>query len=275
MSNALLAPPAVFQLAPPYDRFEVVPDVAALAPDELGDAAVLAVGLPPPHEPRAEVASLVHQLLARFPAAPVVLLAAQKEGDEAQARQGAEPDPDGEPQVRGVLFGDEPPAPRLRRLLTDPAALPEQIEAWLSIRVPGLPVAVTRLIRAIIEQSPRFSEVGPLLESMGHAERTTRTWFRHAGVPGPGKWLAAAHAVRTALRLQAEEGTPLLTVAVECGYSDHSSLSRQSLRLFGVRPGVIRRTLGWEWLLDRWLRRTGGQAVGRSDGRTVGSSGDS
>jgi AraC-like DNA-binding protein len=48
---------------------------------------------------------------------------------------------------------------------------------------------------------------------------------------------------------------PLLTVAVEGGYSDHSSLSRQSLRLFGVRPGAIRPTLGWEWLLDRWLRR--------------------
>ena len=53
----------------------------------------------------------------------------------------------------------------------------------------------------------------------------------------------------------AEEKSPLLTLAVECGYSDHSSLSRQSLRLFGARPGVIRRTLGWEWLMHRWLTR--------------------
>jgi len=262
MSHALLAPPAVFQLAPPYDHLEAVPDPAALAPAELGDAAVLAVGLPAPNEPWSEVATLVHQLRTRFPAAPLVLLA-------GQSHELTDPDPGAEPDVHGVLYADEPPAPRLRRLLTDATALPEQIEAWLSIRVPGLPAAVSRLIRAIIEQSPRFSEVGPLLDSMGHAERTTRTWFRRAGVPGPGKWLAAAHAIRTALRLQAEEGTPLLTLAVECGYSDHSSLSRQSLRLFGLRPGAIRRTLGWEWLLDRWLRRSDGRTVGRSDGRTV------
>jgi len=112
-----------------------------------------------------------------------------------------------------------------------------------------------QLIGVIVRLSPRFTEVGALLGDMGHAERTVRTWFRRAGVPGPGKWLAVAHAVRAALRLQAEDGAPLLTLAVECGYSDHSSLSRQSLRLFGVRPGAIRRTLGWEWLLDRWLRR--------------------
>ena len=248
-SQALLAPPAVFQLAPPYDRFEVVPDLAACQPDALPDGVVLAVGLGPQHESWNDVVAVVPELRARFPAAPVVLRAGQP-GDEGDWLARA-----GELRVRGVLFDVEPPAPRLRSILTDASALPEQIQEWLSLRVPGLPPAVTRLIREILDRSPRFGEVGPLLGSIGHAERTTRTWFRHAGVPGPGKWLAAAHAVRAALRLQAEETSPLLTLAVECGYSDHSSLSRQSLRLFGVRPGVIRRMLGWEWLLDRWLRR--------------------
>ena len=65
-----------------------------------------------------------------------------------------------------------------------------------------------------------------------------------------------AHATRAALRMQAEPAAPLLALAVECGYSDHSSLSRQCLRLFGVRPGRIRGMLGWEWLMDRWLKRT-------------------
>jgi AraC-like DNA-binding protein len=68
--------------------------------------------------------------------------------------------------------------------------------------------------------------------------------------------------VYAALRLQAARREPLLTVAVECGYSDHSSLSRQSLRLFGVRPGAIRDTLGWEWLMDRWMRRSKSMVVG-------------
>jgi AraC-like DNA-binding protein len=253
-SQALLAPPAVFQLAPPYDRFEVVPDAAAFTPADLRDAALLAVGAGPPQDGWGDLAALVAELRARFPAAPVVL------------RLGQQPAGDGEVDwdrraselgVRAVVFDGESPRPRLLRTLTDASALSEQIGQWLRLRLPGLAPGVRELIDEIVRLSPRFGEVGPLLGSIGHAERTARTWFRRAGTPGPGKWLATAHAVRAALRMQAESASPLLTLAVECGYSDHSSLSRQSLRLFGVRPGAIRRTLGWEWLLDRWLRRAG------------------
>lgn len=252
-SQALLAPPVVFQLAPPYDRFEVVPDPAAFTPDDLRDAAILAVGAGAPHDGLGEAAGIVRELLARFPAAPVVLRLGQAadEGDVDWERRA------GELGIRAVVFDDEPLLPQLRRTLTDPTVLPEQIGQWLRLRLPGLPPAVRGLIDEIVRLSPRFGEVGPLLGSIGHAERTARTWFRRAGAPGPGKWLAAAHAVRAALRMQADHAAPLLTLAVECGYSDHSSLSRQSLRLFGARPGAIRRTLGWEWLLDRWLRRAG------------------
>jgi AraC-like DNA-binding protein len=160
-------------------------------------------------------------------------------------------------RIRGVLFEGEPPRQTLRRMLTDTTMLAEDVEQWVMMREPGLPVTVVQLIGEIVRLAPRFSDVGTLLESLGLAERTVRTWFRRAGVPGPGKWLAAAHAIRAALRMQAEDAAPLLALAVECGYSDHSSLSRQCLRLFGVRPGAIRRTLGWEWLLDRWMRRAG------------------
>jgi AraC-like DNA-binding protein len=251
LSSSLLAPPAVFKLTPPYERFEAVPDLAALAPDDLRDATLLAIGVTSPQESWAEVARLVPELRARFPAAPVVL----RVGREAEAGDLEWVRRAGGLRVRAVLVEGEPPRPRLRRILTDGTDLPEEVEQWLPVRLPGLSPAVARLIGVIVRLSPRFTEVGALLGDMGHAERTVRTWFRRAGVPGPGKWLAVAHAVRAALRLQAEDGAPLLTLAVECGYSDHSSLSRQSLRLFGVRPGAIRRTLGWEWLLDRWLRR--------------------
>ncbi len=248
--TTLLAPPALFQLAPPYDQFEAVPEFAGHALPALPDAAVLAVAVSSPPVPWEDLAGRVARLRTNCPAAPVVLRVGERvdgrEDDWARhaALVGA----------RGVLFEGEPTRPRLRRVLTDATALPAQVEGWLALRVPGLPAAVQHLIHAIVEGAPCFGEVAALLASIGHAERTARTWFHAAGVPGPGKWLAAAHAVRAALRLQAEPA-PLLALAVECGYSDHSSLSRQSLRLFGVRPGAIRRTLGWEWLLDRWLRR--------------------
>jgi AraC-like DNA-binding protein len=250
-SQALLAPPALFQLSPPYDHYEAVPDLAALAPQDLPDAAVLVVGLDPPRHAWEDAAALVPQLRARFPAAPVaVLVAAGADPADLEWARRA-----GGPHVRAVLIEGESPRPRLRHALTDATDLPEQIEQWLPLRLPGRPADVRQMIGTIVRLSSRFAEVSALLGTLGQAERTVRTWFRRAEVPGPGKWLAAAHAVRAALRLQGEASSPLLTVAVECGYSDHSSLSRQSLRLFGVRPGAIRRTLGWEWLLDRWLRR--------------------
>jgi AraC-like DNA-binding protein len=247
----LLAPSAVFQIPPPYERYEVVPDLAALTPQDLPDAALLAIDFDPPRHALNEAMGLVPQLRTRFPAAPVVL----RVGPGADAADLELARRAGDLQVRAVLVEGEPLRAQLRRSLTSATSVPDEIERWLPIRLPGLPPAVGQMIGLIVRLAPGFAEVSALLGTLGHAERTVRTWFRRAGVPGPGKWLAAAHAVHASLRLQAEDSTPLLTIAVECGYSDHSSLSRQSLRLFGVRPGIIRRTLGWEWLLDRWLRR--------------------
>ena len=48
---ALLAPPAVSLIVPPYDQVEAVPDLAALVPDALPPGAVLAVAGPHPAEP--------------------------------------------------------------------------------------------------------------------------------------------------------------------------------------------------------------------------------
>jgi hypothetical protein len=246
---ALLAPPTVLQIVPPYDQVEAVPDLAALTPEALPRGAVLVVSGPHPSEPWTEAATLVTQLRSRFPAAPVVIRLERPWDQDPAARQCAL-----DTGARGVVNDGGSPRAALRTMLTDRSRLTEQMLEWVALRSPGLPSAVVAVIREIIARSTEFSEVGPLLETMGHAERTARTWFLRAGVPGPGKWLAVSHAIRAALRLQGEEGASLLSLAVECGYSDHSSLSRQSLRLFGVRPGAIRRTLGWEWLMDRWFR---------------------
>lgn len=249
--QVLATPPSVFRLAPPYVRVEAVPDVGVLAPDELPDASVLGVHLPSPADVWGEAALLVARLRVRFPAAAVVLrLGAGPNAQDLDWAWRA-----GGMGVRAVLLEEEAPLPRLRQALTDSTNLAEEVERWLPVRLPGLPAAVGNLAAVIVREAPRGWDVGKLLAERGLAERTVRTWFQRAGVPGPGKWLAAAHAVRAALRLQAHAGASLLALAVECGYSDHSSLSRQCLRLFGVRPGAIRGTLGWEWLLDRWLRR--------------------
>lgn len=243
MQSAVLSPPVLSQLPPPYERFEALGDVPA-------EAALVAIAIAEPREEWPAVTRLVPALRARFPAAPVALRMrrpAAPEDLEWARRAGAL-------RVRAMLFEGEPPRLRLERALTEPRDFPEELEQWLTIRLPALGPDVIHLVREIVRLAPEHAEVSSLLGRMGRAERTVRTWFHAAGIPGPGKWLAVAHAICAALRLQRDRSAPLLTVAVESGYSDHSSLSRQSLRLFGVRPGRIRETLGWEWLLDRWLR---------------------
>jgi AraC-like DNA-binding protein len=265
MLQAVLAPPAVFQLSPPYEQFDVVPDLSALDSQPLEDAALLAVGVGSPDDSWAEVAGLVPRLRSHHPAAPVVLRVGRpsEPGDSEWERRAAEL------RVRAVVFEGERVANRLRAQLTQPIDFAAELTEWLPLRLPGVAPAIVDLIGDIALRASQFAEVSALLASVGRAERTIRTWFRRAGLPGPGKWLAVAHALRAARRLQSEDHPPLLALAVECGYSDHSSLSRQSLRLFGVRPGAIRRTLGWEWLVDRWLARAmaGGQASRRAGER--------
>jgi AraC-like DNA-binding protein len=246
----------LFQLPPPYDRFQAVRDPLALRPYDLPDASLLVLGVGVPREEWPLVTHMVPWLRARCPAAPVVLRVRRRPGpDDLDWVRRA-----GALHVRAVLFEGDPPRARLQRALTEPFGFPQELEEWLCLRQPALAPGIVRLVRDIVGLAPAFAEVGALLARMRRAERTVRTWFHAAGLPGPGKWLTAAHAMYAALRLQRDGHASLLTIAVESGYSDHSSLSRQSLRLFGVRPGRIRETLGWEWLMDRWLRRVSAEA---------------
>jgi AraC-like DNA-binding protein len=249
--------PTVFRLTPPYTRFEEVANLDALYAPDLPLGSVLAIELPA-HDGWADVAALAPRLRVRFPAAPLVLRvrgAAGLDRSSEVARLAAPL------HIRAVLGEDAPPRETLQAVLTDPASLTHELDDWLTVRGVAPPPMLRSLIVDIFRQAPSHPRLHGLLQALGRPERTVRNWFQRAELPGPGAWLAAAHAVYAALRLQRERQTSLLTIAVECGYSDHSSLSRQAVRLFGARPGEIRQTLGWEGLLDRWLGRAGVRAA--------------
>ncbi|HEX5387381.1 MAG TPA: helix-turn-helix domain-containing protein [Gemmatimonadales bacterium] len=244
-----VSPLAVHFLRPPYLAFEPVESPATLDGNALPLGAVLAVDVPDEWAWSA-ASEWVPRLRRQCPAAPVIVrLRRVPAADASCLRRSAELG------VRAVLYEDEPPRETLQPALTDPTSLTDGVEEWLALRGLRAPAAPVRLIVEIFRLAPATPKLRLLVRALGRPERTVRSWFERAGLPGPGAWLAAAHATHAALRLQRERQKPLLTLAVECGYSDHSSLSRQAVRLFGARPGEIRQTLGWEGLLDRWLGR--------------------
>lgn len=73
-------------------------------------------------------------------------------------------------------------------------------------------------------------------------------------VPGGG---GAGRALGAARRIQRETEGPLLGIAYQAGYADHRAMSRALVRAFGVGPASIRGTVGWEWLMWRFVTGLG------------------
>lgn len=257
-------PPCPLDLScvpPPYARLEPLPASGrSFTPPR---ASLLAVTV---HDRATAVPCLkewVPRLRAAHPAVPLVLVLPGALCAEAvHLAQVAS-----QLRVRAVLVEREPVADTLRRRLTQPVDLPGDVEEWLLLRRATLPPDLTRVIRALFQHAHLHRELSELLRALGECTSTVRAWFRARALPPPADWLAAAHALPAVMRLQREPHTPLLTIAVEGGYSDQSGFSRQVHHLFGARPGQLRGTLGWEWLLDGWLAR---HARAGGNGATAG-----
>lgn len=241
------APVSFFRLAPPYRERIGLRSPVAMA-SELPFGSVLGVEVSGAAGAWSEVEGAIEVARRQAVVVPVVLMI-DPEGHDLlllASRVARLP-------ARAVLFrGGEIPA-ALRQQMTQPASLPDDVVEWLAMRGTRLTPMTAHLIRQIFARAPDHSEVVPLLREMGNPESSARFRCRKKRLPSPGRWLHVARALRAAFRIQAEPDRPLLGLAHELGYADHSALSNQMQRIFRLRPGEIRKVLGWEWLLDRWL----------------------
>ena len=261
MQHELGASPfAVFPVAPPYTDFG--PAMSACDPRlrDLPPGSILALRADESPCDLPALEGSLSRIRHSHPTIPVVLRVREHLDVEA-ARLIALA---AQLHVRGVIVDGQPVRETLRRVLTEPVDLGADVEEWLSLRRPQLPPDLSSLIRQIFRYAATGATVVPLLKQIGESERTARARFRKRALPPPGCWLQAARAVHAALRVQRDQSTPLLTLAVRLGYSDHSALSHQLLRMFGVRGRTVRRLLGWEWLLDQWLLRHTARTPARS-----------
>lgn len=233
-------------LHPPYSSFGRPLDLKGDTTLEPGAIIVLDLS---PADSEAVLLHWVPRLRFAYPTGPVVLrLCRAQERVIARVAYAA-----AQVHARAVVLEHEPLLETLRTLLSRPLDLSEDVSEWLDLRGVSMPPRLTRVIREAIRQPDSALHV--MLRDLGEGERGTRNRFRELGLPAPSRWMTMARALRVALHLQANPGDPLMSISFELGYADHSALSRHLRKVFGLTPGAIRATLGWEWLLDRWLQR--------------------
>lgn len=236
--------PALSVAAPPY-----IQPVPLRKEGPLPRAAVLVLDVHTPDQAGPQLAHAVTVARTRFPAAPVVVRVPPASPVALRVAQSAP-----RLRVRAVVGTDEPLAPALRSLLTHSPALGDDVVEWMGVRGHPLSPSAAALVRHLADASAACARMADTLAHAGQSERTARHCMRVRALPPPSAWHQAFRALHAVMRIQAEPHVHVLNVAVEYGYSDHSGLSRQLARTFAVGVSAVRGTVGWEWLLDRWLR---------------------
>ncbi len=157
---------------------------------------------------------------------------------------------------QGILPHHRDPHPEhltqiLRRPPIDLAADVTEYLAWRGLAVDRDTV---HLIRRIIELSAELRSVTALSRSMYLSRRALGRRLMSRGLPVPSHWLQLGRLLRLAVKLQNSDAS-LFSIACDAGYPDGFSVSNQMHRLIGYRPSQVREFLGWEWLLEEWLRK--------------------
>ncbi|MEX2582526.1 MAG: helix-turn-helix domain-containing protein [Gemmatimonadota bacterium] len=239
----------ILHLRPPYTPSATTVMVREVDVGKIVPGSVLALHVTSRTVDWTACSDAVRGLRHRLPAVPVVLsLGPDIEDGLFLAAQAAKA------SIRAVVAGNAPLGESLRRPLTTTQSLGPDVVEWLSLFGLRLSPTLNHLIEQIFTEAPRFTEVGTLLKSIGAAESSTRFRFRKKSLPAPSRWLQAARALHAALRIQMEPEKSILAHACGLGYADHSALCHQMKRTFGTTPAAVRETLGWEWLLERWVR---------------------
>lgn len=135
-----------------------------------------------------------------------------------------------------------------------PENLGVEVTDYLAWRGLAVDRETAQLVRRTVALSADLRSISALCRSMYLSRRALGRRFLSRGLPVPSHWLHFARLLRVAIRLQ-NSSESVLSVGYEVGYPDAFSLSNQMARLTGYRPSDARTYLGWEWLLEAWLRR--------------------
>ena len=158
---------------------------------------------------------------------------------------------------RGILPNGPLTAPEPARLLLSatPRDLAGVVVAYLTRANITRHQRIRGLIATIFELAPTVSSVSKLARKLYTSRRTLGRFFEAEGLPVPSHWLQFARLLHVAVMIQDRQEMPIFRAATQVGYPDGFTMSNQMKRLIGCRPTDVRENLGWEWILEEWLRR--------------------
>ena len=146
---------------------------------------------------------------------------------------------------------------RLRQILAaPPRSIPASVTDYLVRRGLARSRKAVREFQRIVELAPETRSISTLSRRMYTSRRTLGRHFIGSGMPVPSHCLQFARLFHIALQLQTDDSA-VFRIASRFGYSDGFTMSNQMKRLIGYRPSDVRALLGWEWVVEAWLKKEG------------------
>jgi AraC-like DNA-binding protein len=143
----------------------------------------------------------------------------------------------------------------LRQVLaTPPRSLSDATIRYLRRRALLTDPILEQEVRRIFDLAADTASVTRLARRMYTSRRTLGRHFAAAHLPVPSHWLQFARLLHVAVQLQ-NETSAVFRIATRAGYPDGFTMSNQMKRMIGHRPTEVRAWLGWEWIVEAWLRQ--------------------
>lgn len=143
---------------------------------------------------------------------------------------------------------------RLKQVFSmPPRSLPAAVTDYLVRRGPLRERKAVREFQRILELAPETRSIGSLSRRMYTSRRTLGRHFIATGMPVPSHCLHFGRLLHVAMQLQTDDSA-MFRIASRFGYNDGFTMSNQMKRIIGYRPSEVRELLGWEWIVEAWLK---------------------
>ena len=244
-----MEPPAISLFAPPYHTLDAVPDLGALHGGWSGLPGISVLW-----SLEAGDWGRCFEQVRKRPGGVALVVMLPRAEDVAQDREVLRVVEQCRPQSILPSHPEASPSDLRSLLCRTPEDLAIAVTDYLAWRGVVLDGDTRRLVRRTIDLAGEIRSVTALARSLYVSRRALGRRFLTKGLPVPSHWLHFGRVLRAVLRLPSSEDT-LFSIACDLGYPDGFAVSNQMQRLTGIRPTAARECLGWEWVVEMWLRK--------------------